>query len=67
MKKLILLSVLFSAILFCANAQPAELLVKSGSKGLYLEHKVAPKEGMYAIGRLYNVHPRFIADYNKMK
>ncbi|HKZ65910.1 MAG TPA: LysM peptidoglycan-binding domain-containing protein [Chitinophagaceae bacterium] len=66
MKKLLFLSVLFSAIVFRANAQQRELVVKNESKGLYLEHKVAPKEGLYAIGRLYNVHPKFIADYNKM-
>src|SRR3990170_5083899 len=66
MKKLLFLSVLFSAIVFRANAQQRELVVKNESKGLYLEHKVAPKEGLYAIGRLYHVHPKFIADYNKM-
>lgn len=66
MKKLFLLSSLFCAIVFCANAQQGELMVKSGSNGLYLDHKVAPKEGLYAIGRLYNVHPKFIADYNKI-
>lgn len=66
MKKLFLLSVLFSAIVFCADAQPGELIIKSEGKSLYLDHKVSPKEGLYAIGRLYNVHPKFIADYNKM-
>ncbi len=66
MKKLFLLSSLFCAIVFCANAQQVELMVKSGSKGLYLDHKVTPKEGLYAIGRLYNVNPKFIAEYNKI-
>ena len=41
-----------------------DLVVKSGSKGLYLEHKVAPKEGLFPIGRIYNVHPRHIANFN---
>jgi len=41
-----------------------ELLVKSGSKGMYLEHKVAAKEGLFPIGRMYNVHPRHIANFN---
>jgi LysM repeat protein len=41
-----------------------ELVIKSGSKGLYLEHKVAPKEGLFPIGRMYNVHPRHIANFN---
>lgn len=41
-----------------------ELLIKSGSNGLYLEHKVAAKEGLFPLGRMYNVHPRHIANYN---
>src|SRR6187402_2182891 len=41
-----------------------DLVVKSGSKGLYLEHKVAAKEGLFPIGRMYNVHPRHIASFN---
>jgi len=47
-------------------AQKSELVVKSGDKGLYLEHKVAPKESFYSVGRLYNVHPKAIASYNKL-
>jgi murein DD-endopeptidase MepM/ murein hydrolase activator NlpD len=66
MKRLFLLLVLFNAIVFCVKAQPGELMIKSGSGGLYLDHKIAPKEGLYAIGRLYNVHPKSIADYNKI-
>ena len=41
-------------------------MIKKGSKGLYLDHKVAPKEGLYSIGRLYNVNPKFIATYNEI-
>ena len=41
-----------------------DLVIKSGSKGLYLEHKVAAKEGLFPIGRMYNVHPRHIANFN---
>ena len=29
-------------------------------------HKVGPKETLFSIGRLYNVHPRELADYNKI-
>ena len=43
-----------------------ELMVKNGEKGLYLEHKVAPKESFFALGRLYNVSPKFLASYNKL-
>ena len=66
MKKLLFLLVLFNAIVFCTNAQPGQLIIKKGSQGLYLEHKVAPKEGLYSIGRLYSVNPKFIATYSNM-
>ena len=67
MKKLFLLlcSIDCHAFLMCRR-RPEELMVKKGSKGLYLEHSVAPKEGLYAIGRLYNVHPKYIAAYNQI-
>src|SRR5688572_25812311 len=48
----------------CTFVFSQDLFVKSGSKGLYLEHKVAPKEGLFPIGRIYNVHPRHIANFN---
>lgn len=65
MKKLFSIIVLFfvATSLF---AQAGELVVKKAEKGLYLEHKVAAKEGLYAIGRLYNVNPKFIASFNSM-
>lgn len=45
-------------------AQAGELWVKKSDKGLYLEHKVMPKEGLFPLGRMYNVHPRHIANFN---
>ncbi|HET6721108.1 MAG TPA: LysM peptidoglycan-binding domain-containing protein [Chitinophagaceae bacterium] len=51
-------------LFFCTFIFSQDLVVKSGSKGLYLEHKVAPKEGLFPIGRIYNVHPRHIANFN---
>lgn len=65
MKKLFSIIVLFfvAASVF---AQAGELVIKKADKGLYLEHKVAAKEGLYAIGRLYNVNPKFIASFNNM-
>ena len=42
-------------------AQKGDLLVKSSDNGLYLDHKVAPKESYYSLGRLYNLHPKTIA------
>ncbi len=49
------------------SAQKGDLVVKNGDKGLYLEHKVAPKESFYAIGRTYNVSPKYLASYNKLE
>ena len=51
-------------LFLCISVFSQDLVVKSGSKGLYLEHKVAPKEGLFPIGRMYNVHPRHIANFN---
>ena len=49
------------------NAQRGDIFVKSGDKGLFIEHKVAAKENFFSIGRLYTVHPKFIASYNKLE
>ena len=61
MKKLITLVLPLFLSLF-VSAQDLE--IKSGSKGFYLVHKVAPKEGLFPLGRMYNVHPRHIANFN---
>lgn len=47
-------------------AQKGDLLVKNSDNGLYLDHKVAAKETYYSIGRLYNLHPKSIAGFNKL-
>lgn len=60
---LIVISFFFSLPLL---AQKNELLVKSSDNGLYLDHKVAPKESYYSLGRLYNLHPKTIAAFNKL-
>ena len=54
-------------ILTASFAQPAELLIKKGPGGSYLEHKAAAKEGLFPLGRLYNVHPRHIAAFNNLE
>jgi LysM domain len=66
MKKLF--SVLFIVAFFASvsSGQGGQLIIKNGSKGLYLDHAVAAKEGLFSIGRIYNVHPRFIASYNNI-
>ncbi len=58
----------FAAILFplTGAAQKTELWAKSGDKGLYLSHKVAPKESFFAIGRKYNITPQRLAEFNKL-
>jgi hypothetical protein len=48
------------------QAQTNELLIKSNSKGLYIDHKVTPKENFYSIGRLFNVHPKHLASFNSL-
>jgi hypothetical protein len=61
MKKLV---TLIFPLCFCVFTFSQDLIIKSGAKGPYLEHKVAPKEGLFPIGRMYNVHPRHIASFN---
>jgi LysM repeat protein len=57
---------LFLMIPLFAAAQD-KLLVEGVSPGLYLTHKVAPKENYYSIGRIYNVSPKDIAPFNKLQ
>ncbi len=66
MKKSVYLLGFFCALAVCTYAQPSELIIRKSGNGLYLDHKVAPKEGLYAIGRLYNVNPKFIAIFNNI-
>ena len=65
MKKLFFSFFVFHMAAHSVAAQK-ELMVKSSDKGLYLEHKVAAKESFYAVGRLYNVSPKFIASFNSL-
>jgi hypothetical protein len=57
---------LFVSVSFLAQAQTQPLVAKKNDAGLYIDHTVNPKEGIYAIGRLYNVHPKAIASFNKI-
>jgi LysM repeat protein len=66
MKKILLSVLTLIFFLSCALAQKSNLMVKSSDKGLYLEHKVVSKESFFSVGRLYNVHPKSIASYNKL-
>lgn len=66
MKKLSISLFLIFFIAIACIAQKSELLVKSSDKGLYLEHKVQPKESFYALGRMYNIDPKEIASFNSL-
>lgn len=58
-----LLQVVAAGVLF---AQKEELMLKSGEKGFYVDHKLTPKENFYSIGRLFNVPPKDIAAFNAL-
>ena len=64
MKKLLFLSFLLFGFTY-AFSQP-DFIVHHNDKELYLIHKVAPKEGLFSVGRLYNVPPKDIAAYNQL-
>ena len=66
MKKITTTYLLFLLCLNSLFAQKEDLIVKSSVNGLYLEHKVVPREGFFSVGRLFNVSPKFLASFNKM-
>ncbi len=66
MKKFFLPALIFLFAVHSVTAQRNDLMLKSSEKGLFLEHKVSAKENFFALGRMYNVHPRSIASYNKI-
>jgi len=63
MKKPIFVLFLFITTILHSYAQDG-LAVKQGDKSLYLEHTVSSGQGLYSIGRLYNVNPKHIAAFN---
>lgn len=66
MMKSIFFSLLFFFAIQFAAAQKKELILKKSEKTFYLDHSVAAKESFYSIGRLYNVHPKHLASFNKL-
>ena len=48
-------------------AQQNNLEIKGSGSNLFVEHKVAPKESFYSVGRMYNVQPKLLASYNHLK
>jgi LysM repeat protein len=66
MKKYFFLVFFLFAFVQITFAQKTELLLRSSDKGPYLVHKVNPKESFFSIGRLYNLHPKSIAGFNRL-
>jgi LysM repeat protein len=66
MKKPFFVMFLLFAIAKISVAQPTQLIIKNDDKGLHLEHTVTAKEGFFSVGRIYNVHPKFLAQYNNL-
>jgi LysM repeat protein len=63
MKSLLLAA---STLFLSAFAFAQNLLVHHSEKGLYVEHKVVPKESFFSVGRLYAIPPKDIAAYNNL-
>ena len=47
-------------------AQQQKFIVRNSGNQLYLEHKVAPKENWYSVGRIYFISPKEIAAFNQL-
>ncbi len=48
------------------HAQQAKLYVSKNERGIYIEHKVQPKENWYSVGRAYSISPKEIAAFNDL-
>lgn len=60
----VIISILFVLISFVAVAQQPKLYAVTNDKGIFVEHKVQPKENWYSVGRLYAISPKEIAAFN---
>ena len=63
--KSILFFLLFTFSL-CAHAQQPKLYASKNERGIYIEHKVQPKENWYSVGRTYAISPKEIALFNDL-
>jgi len=61
--KVILFFLLFTFSLQ-AFAQQVKLYAVKNEKGIYIDHKVQPKENWYSVGRAYAISPKDIAIFN---
>lgn len=46
--------------------QQQKFIVRNSGNQFYLEHKVAPKENWYSVGRIYYISPKEIASFNQL-
>ena len=60
------LAVFFTIITSGSLFAQQNIEIKGSGTNLYIEHKVAPKESFYSIGRLYNVQPKTLASFNHL-
>lgn len=56
-------SLLFSLV---ATAQKQRLYAQSQPSGVYIEHKVLPKESFSSIAALYNIQPDTLSEFNNI-
>lgn len=47
-----------------AFAQQTKLYADKNERGVFIEHKVQPKENWYSVGRMYAISPKEIAAFN---
>jgi len=64
MKKIVFFLLTVSPIFAVAQNK---IFAEGTSSGMYVNHKVIAKENYYSIGRIYNVSPKEIAPFNKLK
>ena len=60
-------AILLSIFLFVSgvlNAQQNKFIAHTNNNGIYIEHKVLPKENWYSVGRAYFISPKEIASFN---
>lgn len=61
-----ILSFFLFLISFVAQAQQPKLYASKSENGIFIEHKVKPKENWYSVGRMYSINPKEIATFNEL-
>ncbi len=56
----------FLAFLITNSHAQQKLIVHQSDNQLYVDHKVAPKENWYSVGRIYFISPKDIAAFNQL-